>query len=803
MTDLPLSISAQIVWVGGVLTARAVGAAEVEIGHLMLAVLQFADSMWEQQARALNVDEAAYGQLEAACRETARELALEPNELTSVRRRLARSMRDVAGEANPSPALHRTPASREVFDEAAAGAADEGVATVSSVHLARRLVARGALRSALEGPPVVDATAGDHPGELRAGGTGHPGGDLGARSPVAPPAGPGDAAGRDKTRRELHALGRDLSALARDGRLRPVVGRDGEIKQLARRLQRSSKRNALLIGDPGVGKTAVVEGLALFCLDPSAPEALRRLRFIEISVGDLMAGTRYHGDLEARVQSMVSVLRGDPDLVAFIDEVHLALTGQGEGSGVIANLLKPVLVGDDVRCIAATTTEEYERYVKQDPAFARRFGTPIIVGEPSRDVALQILERWRERIESVHPGLSISDEALVAAVDLSVAHIPNRRLPDKAIDLLDDAATFAILPTIHVKNMDMAMDGGVPSKGITALTRASVEAVLKEQYGVEVALLGPDQASVREALGRELVGQEAAVDRIAGVLASARRGDADDRRPLAILLFTGPTGVGKTFAAELIAQTVFGSSRKLCRINMNEYVESHQISRLTGAPPGYLGHERPGALFSFVEGNPEGVILLDEIEKAHPEVWQYFLQVFDTGETMDSRGRRASFAPYVFAMTSNILIQAPREALPLGFARPDEDSKTRSAGDVGDEERTRQALAQLMSPEFVARVDAIVMFQELTPAALDDLVDRTIAKAVTLLLERDGVAVTVSDGALTLLQRMARSQAEGARGVRRLVDREVVAKVRAAPASGGSMRLAEVGGQIACDSGSV
>jgi ATP-dependent Clp protease ATP-binding subunit ClpC len=560
------------------------------------------------------------------------------------------------------------------------------------------------------------------------------------------------------------SLGRDLTALATAGRLRPVVGRDGEIKQLARRLQRVTKRNALLIGEAGVGKTAIVEGLAQFCTGGQAPDSLSRLRIMEISVADLMAGTRYRGDLEERVQALLAQLEEDPDMVAFIDEVHLAVARQGEDSASIANLLKTVLDGDDVRCIAATTTEEYERYVKQDEAFARRFGRPIIVAEPTLDVARAIVGQWKPRIEEVHAGLSITDDAVDAAVELAVAHIPDRRLPDKAIDLLDDAVTFAMLPTIHQR-------GAEPSKTGLVLTREHVEVVLREQYGVDVALVGIDAGRLRAALERELVGQEAAVEHLVATLGSVRH-TGESQQPLAVVLLTGPTGVGKTYSAQLITSALFGSATHLCRLNMNEYSERHEIGRLTGAPPGFIGHERPGALFAFVEGHREGVILLDEIEKAHPEVRQYFLQVFDAGEARDSRGRTVSFAPYVFVMTSNVLTESSQ---PLGF------SPARGADSLGEQaEAVRRELAKSLTPEFVARTDAVVAFDPLSPEALRRILDRQLEDAAADLHQRYGVLLEVSDGARAELAKRAAAQTEGARSVKRIVEQEVRARIRRA-----------------------
>ena len=725
MSELTLHVSARVAWVAANVDACNAGVGEIEPPHLLLAILRLVDGLCADEIAHLRLDADDLATVSFSVSAARGTLGLDDETLTKARRRLQRELRGEDPPARDVKGLHRSPATRALFNEAAERAIEAGDNALTVVHLIEVLEAHGLVKAAVDGsalPQVAPQDAAAH----------------GFPRPRSEPSGEGDTS----------SLGRDLTALAAAGRLRPIVGRDGEIKQLARRLQRATKRNALLIGEAGVGKTAIVEGLAQYCVSGQAPDSLSGLRIIEISVGDLIAGTRYRGDLEERVQALVAQLQEDPNLVGFIDEVHLAVARQGDDSATIANLLKPVLDGDHVRCIAATTTEEFERHVKQDPAFARRFGRPIIVGEPTTDVALTIVGEWKQRIEEVHPGLTVTDAAVNAAVELSVAHIPDRRLPDKAIDLLDDAATFAMLPTIH-------QSGPGPSKTGLTLTREHVEAVLQEQYGVDVALVGIDAGRLRTALERELIGQEAAVEQLVATLGSVRH-TGESQQPLAVLLFTGPTGVGKTYSAELIASALFGPKAPLCRLNMNEYSERHEISRLTGAPPGFIGHEQPGALFAFVEGHREGVILLDEIEKAHPEVRQYFLQVFDAGEAMDSRGRTVSFAPYVFVMTSNALTEPPH---PLGFSPAREPASADGQG-----EALRQELAKLLSPEFVARTDAVVAFESLGPDALRSLVERYLQGAVDELEQRDGLELEVTADARGELESLAQAQAEGDAG---------------------------------------
>ncbi|MCM2256026.1 MAG: AAA family ATPase [Vicinamibacteria bacterium] len=554
-------------------------------------------------------------------------------------------------------------------------------------------------------------------------------------------------------------LGRDLTELARAGRLSPVIGRQAEMRTLARYLQRTSKRNVLLVGDAGVGKTALVEGFAQRLVAPDAREVLRRLRIVELRVSDLVAGTRYRGDLEQRLKGLLSEACEDPDLVLFLDEIHLVMgAGGGEGAIDVANILKPALARDDFRCIGATTTEEFERHVKGEAAFVRRFQL-LRLGEPSEAEALAMCETWARRIEE-RQHVQLAPEAIAAAVTLSARLLPARRLPDKAIDLLENAAAAACVSSLSEKE-------AAPAKQPPRVGPREIEAVLEEQYGIAVTAAGAlDADRAAAALRRALVGQEPAIAAIRETLAAAATRDPASPRPLAVLLFSGPTGVGKTLAAETLARALFDAGgRALGRFNMSEYGERHDLARLSGAPPGFVGHEEPGALFRFTEGHPQGLILLDEMEKAAPGVADWFLQVFDQGQATDSRGRCVDFRRHLFVLTCN----APQGEGTIGFVGS-------AAGEA--EPGADGHLERAFRPEFLARIDRVVAFAPLAAADYEALLERQLAALAAELDAHGGGALEVEPALRERLVAEGLAQAEGARGFLRRFERAIGGPVR-------------------------
>jgi len=519
------------------------------------------------------------------------------------------------------------------------------------------------------------------------------------------------------------------------------------MKLLARYLNRTIKRNVILHGEAGVGKTAIVEGLAQRLCAAEAPDFLRRLRIVQLNVADLLADTRFRGELESKLQRILSECTSDPDLILFLDEVHLVMgAGAGGESPLdLANILKPALARDDFRMIGATTTEEFERHVKKDAAFLRRFQI-LQVQEPSEAEALLVLGQWAKRIQELQ-GVEIGAEALQAAVSLSARLIRGRALPDKAIDLLENAAVF-------VKVSSLSHRAAAAGKDRPKVGRPEIAAVLEEQYGISVSAqdaLDPD--AVGAAFRSELVGQEGAISGVVDTLRSLRLRETGTPRPLATFLFTGPTGVGKTLAAEILARSLFGTSQALCRLNMNEFKERHELARLIGAPPGFIGHGQQGALFRFLESHPQGLVLLDEMEKCHEEIQDYFLQIFDKGEARDAHGRPADFRRIVFVMTCN-LGSAPTLA---GFGAAAQPSRS-APGDLPERE-----LREEFREEFLGRIDRIVSFRALGPKEFLALLERRL-QALAQDLEKQGIRLEVDPQAREPLAAACSAPGLGARG---------------------------------------
>jgi len=516
-----------------------------------------------------------------------------------------------------------------------------------------------------------------------------------------------------------------------------------------------------------VGKTAVVEGLASHLARETAPEFLRRLRIVQISVSDLVAGTKYRGDMEERLQRLIAEVNAEPNIVLFLDEIHLVMKsgGAGESPMDIANILKPALAKDTFRCIGATTTEEFERYIKDDAAFLRRFQV-LRLAEPSPAEAVEICRSWAARIEGIQ-SVQFEAQAIEAAVELSLQFIHGRSLPDKAIDLLENAAAF-----VKVASLTFAEH---PGEEQSVIRRVDIENVLEEQYGIPVRRISqPDPAKIGAALRAAVVGQDEAIQAVVDslrMLEGQRQVEPD--RPYGIFLFLGPTGVGKTFLAEKLAEALYGDPRtSICRINLNEYKENYDIARLIGAAPGLIGHDRQGVLFQFTEGHPQGLFLLDEVEKAHPEIQDFFLQIFDKGEAIDSRGRKANFRPYLFILTANIE-SASEKGASLGFA-------TGAAAAKGKPRREKRsaALARAFRPEFLGRLDRIVTFGPLREADYRELLLKSLTRLGAGTLAEYGVQIGMDEDSQNAFAAACAAQPDGARGFERLFQHALAVPLR-------------------------
>ena len=549
--------------------------------------------------------------------------------------------------------------------------------------------------------------------------------------------------------RVLDQYSRDLTALASAGQLDPVVGRGEEIRRAVQILSRRSKNNPVLIGEPGVGKTAVAEGLALQVARGEAPEMLCRKRIVSLDVPALLAGTKYRGDFEERVKSVLKDVKRAGDVILFIDELHTVIgAGSAEGAIDAANILKPALGRGEVQIIGATTPEEYRRHIEKDAALERRF-QPVTVSEPDREQTLEMLRSLRPALEK-HHGVLFSDQALEAAYSLSRRYISDRYLPDKAIDLLDEAAAArriaAPLPGSRVETGDLA-------------------AVVSLWTGIPVSDLDEDEsAALRDLetrLRERIIGQDEAVAAVAGAIRRSRIGLRDPRRPVGSFLFLGPTGVGKTELCRALAAAVYRDENALIRVDMSEYMEKHSVSRLIGSPPGYVGYGEGGQLTEQVRRKPWCVVLFDEIEKAHEDLWSLLLQILDDGRLTDAAGRRVDFRNSLVVMTSNVgakAIMASRA--PLGFG-------TGAPGDEG--EMRRQVLEELRAtfrPEFLNRVDETIVFHRLGEEELVRIT-RNLAEELRQRFAGLGLELRLSEEALRFLAREGQDEHAGARPLRR------------------------------------
>ena len=606
--------------------------------------------------------------------------------------------------------------------------------------------------------------------------------------------------------RQLDQCARDLTRMAAEGRLDPVIGREEELARVIQILSRRTKNNPALIGEPGVGKTAVAEGLALAIADGTAPAHLLGRRVCALDLSSMVAGTKYRGEFEEKLKHVLNEVRRAGNIILFIDELH-TIVGAGSAEGAIdaANILKHALARGEIQVIGATTLDEYRRHIEKDSALERRF-QPVTVREPSRDQALAILRGLRGRYES-HHHLTITDEALAAAVDLSIRYLPQRFLPDKAIDLVDEAASRARLdrqalpPELKELEDRAAQAGRQMGRAIqdqdferAALLRdaegdfrrqlregkerwqaaqkprqveeSHIRAVLTQWTGVPVT--DPDEAdkkalsTLEKELNRTLLGQDRAVEAVTKAIRRGRLGLKDPRRPVGCFLLLGPSGVGKTQLCRSLASALFGSQEALLRFDMSEYMEAHSVSRLIGSPPGYVGHEEGGQLTERVRKNPWSVVLLDELEKAHRDVWSILLQVMEEGVLTDAQGRRTDFRNTVLVMTSNLGARRFGKSQSLGF---------HTGGQAEREELERAVLADARStfaPEFLNRLDATLVFHPLERDTLGQIA-RQVLLETGARLSKLGVTMEVEDQAVALLADRGADREYGARPLRRAV----------------------------------
>jgi ATP-dependent Clp protease ATP-binding subunit ClpC len=612
----------------------------------------------------------------------------------------------------------------------------------------------------------------------------------------------------------LDQLSLDLTAIARAGKLDPVIGRHKEIQRAIQILSRRTKNNPVLIGEPGVGKTAIVEGLAHRILAGDVPDTLQGKRVVTLDIGSLVAGTKYRGEFEDRLKKVIEEIKSSGNCVLFIDEMHTIVgAGAAEGAVDAANILKPSLARGELQCIGATTLGDYRKYVERDPALERRF-QPILVEEPTIEQTIEILMGIRERYEDYH-HLTISDEAVKAATHLAARYIPDRFLPDKAIDLIDEASSRVRIqrgvPPLSIKDARQALE---------AVRKDKEEAISGQQYeyaaelrdrevhlaerleeleknwqegagqdkpvvteediteavsmwtGIPVTRLAADESArllhMEEVLHQRIIGQDEAIVTVAKAVRRARTGLKDPRRPIGSFMFLGPTGVGKTELVRALAEFMFGSEDNLIRIDMSEFMEKHTVSRLIGAPPGYVGYDEGGQLTEKVRRKSYCVILLDEIEKAHPDVFNILLQILDDGHLTDGHGRRVDFRNSIIAMTSNIGAELIKKESTIGFASRSDETKTRQVAYERMRDKLLDEMKKVFRPEFINRMDSVAVFHHLTRDHIRQIVD-LLLRPIKKQLEEKGVKLEVTEPAKDLLSEKGYDETFGARPLRRVI----------------------------------
>ncbi len=594
----------------------------------------------------------------------------------------------------------------------------------------------------------------------------------------------------------------DLTKLAKEGKVGPIIGRDKEIERVIEILMRKTKNNPILIGDPGVGKTAIVEGLAQRIVEGNVPEQLKNVRILMLDLGRMLAGTKYRGEFEERLKNFLDeLLKQKENTILFIDEIH-TLVGAGAAEGAIdaANMMKPALARGEIRVIGATTLDEYRKHIEKDKALARRF-QPVLVKEPSLEETVEILKGLKKVYEE-HHKVKIEDDAIEAAVKLSARYITDRFLPDKAIDLIDEAAARVKMGFAkdgrddgkirelekRIKELEEKIDEYTVksmykeaadlkkelfklkgeyealTSGKPVVTVERIAEVVESWTGVPVSKIMESEKEkllrLEEIIHQRLVDQEEAVKVVADAIRKARAGIKDPNRPVGTFLFLGPTGVGKTELARTLAEVLFGSEEAMIRIDMSEYMEKHSVSRLIGAPPGYVGYEEGGQLTEAVRRRPYSVILLDEIEKAHPEVFNVLLQVFDDGRLTDGKGNTVDFRNTIIIMTSNIASDLIHEYVRQG----------RNIEEL--EERIREELKRYFRPEFINRIDHVIVFKPLTKAHMKQIVE-IMVKRLEERLKDKRIRLILSEEAKDYLAEKGYDPTFGARPLRRLIEREI------------------------------
>ena len=616
----------------------------------------------------------------------------------------------------------------------------------------------------------------------------------------------------------LNQFGEDLTKKAKEGKLDPIIGRKTEIERVIQILSRRTKNNPCLIGEPGVGKTAAVEGLAEKIVSGDVPETLKGKRVVTMDISGMVAGSKYRGDFEERIKKALEEAKKAGDVILFIDEIH-TIVGAGAAEGAIdaANILKPLLARGKIRLIGATTLNEYRKYIEKDAALERRF-SPVTINEPSEKDTIKILKGLRDKFEA-HHGVEITDEAIEAAVKMSIRYINDRYLPDKAIDLIDEAASRAKLKTFtepdslkklqeEIEKVENEKEEAVRiqkfekaaslrdkqkelkekyekeqkkwqnknDKTITNITEENVAEVISSWTGIPAKKITEDEnarlKNLEKTLHERVIGQDEAVEAVAKAIRRGRVGLKDPKRPIGSFLFLGPTGVGKTELSKALAESLFGDENAMIRIDMSEYMEPHSVSKLIGSPPGYVGFDEGGQLTEKIRRKPYSVILFDEIEKAHPDVMNMLLQILEDGRLTDSQGRTVNFKNTVIIMTSNIGARLITDKKTLGFSKTNKDNKEKEESSKKEYEDIKKevmdALKKELRPEFINRIDEIIVFHKLTDNEISKIID-IMLKEVTTRLEAQKIKIELEPEVKELIASKGIDKNFGARPLRRTI----------------------------------
>ena len=721
---------------------------------------------------------------------------------------LVKQIEELSGRGTPDSTAPQgmTPRTKRIIELSIQSAAQMGTNYVGTEHLLLGLLREGqnVALTALANLKVTPQMVAEKLSEVLGG--------------VQQGEGPGAAGASGKSGDALEQFGRDLTAAAREGKLDPVIGRSKEIQRVIQILSRRTKNNPALIGDPGVGKTAVVEGLAQKIVAGDVPETLKDKRVVSLDLTGMIAGTKYRGEFEERIKKVIEELTQNKDTILFIDEMHMLMgAGAAEGAADAANILKPALSRGEVQVIGATTLDEYRKNIEKDAALERRF-QPVQIDEPSPEDAVEILKGLRDRYEA-HHRIKIPDEAIEAAVKLSVRYVTGRFLPDKAIDVIDEACSRVRLSTLTTppdlkqmeeeitaiaakkeeavkgqdyenaaklrdeeKNKREALEARrkewseQQTKTHGAVTEEDIAAVISGWTGIPVAQMTEDEGQrllhLEDTLHQRVIGQNEAVTAVAKAIRRGRVGLRDPKRPIGSFLFLGPTGVGKTELSKALAEAMFGDENAMIRIDMSEYMEKHAVSRMIGSPPGYVGYDEGGQLSEKVRRHPYSVVLFDEIEKAHPDVFNILLQILEDGVLTDGQGRHVDFKNTIIIMTSNIGAQkiTGNARKSLGFAEGGENTAERTFEQI--KEDVLSELKTVVRPEFLNRIDDIIVFNRLSEDEIAQIADGMLRKVAERMQEM-GITMDWTDAAKKHLAKAGFDPVYGARPLRRAVTNEV------------------------------